>query len=145
MISRSPRMLPTHSSTYGQEPLSTLTGPLTQLMDELALNAVLIATREGLLMARPEQLDRDDADMLAALAPMLHDAQVPQWTRNQLRTILPAWSGQALATHQFRLYNQPLLVLTAASDDHAAEQGVRDALSKLRDVLIQEQTAQVSA
>lgn len=143
MIERTPQ-IPTHSSTCGDEPLEVMSGHLTRLTDEHTLDAIIIATREGLLLTRPAQLSREDAELLAAIAPMLHDAVVPQWTRHALHAHLPEWQDHAISTHQLRMYEQPLVVLCAATDEATADLGASRAVLELR-ALLSDEVYRISA
>lgn len=110
---------------------------LTHVMEEFNLEACVIATHEGLLLASPLHLDTEQCELLAAIAPAAWRNMDARFVQSALEVAGIDVSESMLRVQEFSLLGQQMLVLTVGKDAADKERGIFRSVIGVRRILSQ--------
>jgi hypothetical protein len=110
---------------------------LTHVMEEFGLDACVIATHEGLLLASPLHLETEQCELLAAIAPAAWRDPDGVIAHRALEAAGVQVDGSMLRIQEFSLLGQQMLIVTVGSHAADKERGIFRSVLGVRRILDQ--------
>ncbi len=110
---------------------------LTHVMEEFGLEACVIATHEGLLLASPLHLETEQCELLAAIAPASWRDPDSIVVHRALEAAGVNVDGSMLRVQEFSLLGQQMLIVTVGTHAADKERGIFRSVLGIRRILDQ--------